>query len=201
VVSSFECRIAHLTFFFLCLGDTAPLLVIRPSFRGFRQATRGPDTGAFHHALFRRDQPELCLGMVCQRSRDRRSAGAADSSSASAKKGIKQGNTLPPKKGRQTAAKVSALTEDSLEAINQSSQLATPKVATVSVSSDCSSEAGVSCASSNTGAQLASMCVSNNQAFVRSVIQQRNEIERLRVAKTLLYQAYTDALQSGGFKR
>lgn len=38
---------------------------------GFRQATRGADTGAFHHPFFRRDQPELCVKMVCQKSRDR----------------------------------------------------------------------------------------------------------------------------------
>ncbi|VEU36875.1 unnamed protein product [Pseudo-nitzschia multistriata] len=38
---------------------------------GFRQATRGADTGAFHHPFFRRDQPELCAKMVCQKSRDR----------------------------------------------------------------------------------------------------------------------------------
>lgn len=44
---------------------------------GFRQVTRGPDTGAFHHPLFRRDEPELCLQLVCQRSRDRRSSGSA----------------------------------------------------------------------------------------------------------------------------
>jgi len=38
---------------------------------GFRQAIRGSDTGAFHHPFFRRDQPELCANMVCQKSRDR----------------------------------------------------------------------------------------------------------------------------------
>jgi len=38
---------------------------------GFRQATRGADTGAFHHPFFRRDQPVLCMKMVCQKSRDR----------------------------------------------------------------------------------------------------------------------------------
>jgi len=38
---------------------------------GFRQSTRGADTGAFHHPFFRRDQPELCAKMVCQKSRNR----------------------------------------------------------------------------------------------------------------------------------
>lgn len=58
-------------------------------YRGFRQATRGADTGAFHHPYFRRDQPELCLQMVCQKSRDRQ---------ASARNSNKR--SLPPKKRR-----------------------------------------------------------------------------------------------------
>mmetsp|Transcript_13481 Transcript_13481/g.31838 ORF Transcript_13481/g.31838 Transcript_13481/m.31838 type:complete len:542 (+) Transcript_13481:226-1851(+) len=36
---------------------------------GFRQASRGPEAGAFCHDLFQRDVPELCRGMVCQKSR------------------------------------------------------------------------------------------------------------------------------------
>lgn len=52
---------------------------------GFRQATRGADTGAFHHPFFRRDQPELCLKMVCQKSRDRQ-------------QGLQKQRSLPPKK-------------------------------------------------------------------------------------------------------
>jgi hypothetical protein len=36
---------------------------------GFRQVTKGQDTGAFHHKFFKRDEPELCLRMVCQKSR------------------------------------------------------------------------------------------------------------------------------------
>jgi hypothetical protein len=36
---------------------------------GFRQISRGPDAGAFHHPLFQRENPNLCLEMVCQKSR------------------------------------------------------------------------------------------------------------------------------------
>ncbi|KAL7529359.1 hypothetical protein ACHAXR_006428 [Thalassiosira sp. AJA248-18] len=36
---------------------------------GFRQISRGPDAGAFCHELFQRDDPNLCRGMVCQKSR------------------------------------------------------------------------------------------------------------------------------------
>jgi Heat shock transcription factor len=46
---------------------------------GFRQVTRGPDSGAFHHKLFCRDQPELCLQMICQRSRRRKDTERNDS--------------------------------------------------------------------------------------------------------------------------
>lgn len=36
---------------------------------GFRQISRGPDAGSFCHDLFQRDDPSLCRGMVCQKSR------------------------------------------------------------------------------------------------------------------------------------
>ena len=41
---------------------------------GFRQISRGPDSGAFCHDLFQRDAPELCRGMVCQKSRKSKQA-------------------------------------------------------------------------------------------------------------------------------
>jgi len=61
------------------------LVTYLTSDRGFRQATRGADTGAFHHPFFRRDQPELCVKMVCQKSRDRQ-------------QGHQKQRSLPPKK-------------------------------------------------------------------------------------------------------
>lgn len=45
---------------------------------GFRQVSRGTDAGAFHHKLFQRDKPDLCLQMVCQRSRRRKNDKKAD---------------------------------------------------------------------------------------------------------------------------
>lgn len=36
---------------------------------GFRQISRGMDAGAFCHELFQREDPGLCRGMVCQKSR------------------------------------------------------------------------------------------------------------------------------------
>jgi len=35
---------------------------------GFHQIRKGPDTGAFHHPLFKRDQPDLCLRMDCEKA-------------------------------------------------------------------------------------------------------------------------------------
>lgn len=35
---------------------------------GFKQIMKGPDAGAFHNKLFRRDSPELCKGMECQKA-------------------------------------------------------------------------------------------------------------------------------------
>lgn len=39
---------------------------------GFRQVTRGLDSGAFHHKFFNREKPDNCLKMVCQRSKRRK---------------------------------------------------------------------------------------------------------------------------------
>ena len=36
---------------------------------GFRQISHGPDSGAFYHELFRRDDPDACRDMVCAKSR------------------------------------------------------------------------------------------------------------------------------------
>lgn len=45
---------------------------------GFRQVTRGPDAGAFHHKFFNRDEPGKCLQMICQRSRRHKSEDKRD---------------------------------------------------------------------------------------------------------------------------
>jgi hypothetical protein len=36
---------------------------------GFRQIAKGPDRGAFHHDLFHKDNPQLCLQMTCVKAR------------------------------------------------------------------------------------------------------------------------------------
>ena len=99
--------------------------------RGFRQVTRGPDTGAFHHPLFQRDAPHLCLQMVCQRSRDRRSSGKQQQSIAVGPAKL----NLPTKKQQQTLApnRVSAVSLDGQSSTGMAS------VGSGSSSSSCSS--------------------------------------------------------------
>ena len=98
----------------------APFAMISTQ-RGFRQATRGPDTGAFHHPLFRRDQPHLCLDMVCQRSRN--------------------SSKQPKNKQMSGNLSIAPLTKESLDTIlpsaaSQQTQPPNSRVATVSVSDD-----------------------------------------------------------------
>lgn len=151
--------------------------------RGFRQATRGPDTGAFHHPLFRRDKPELCLDMVCQRSRDRKSAAK---------------NTIS-KKQKLSSRHLAPLTQDSLKAIdNESAHTPSRTVATVSVTDDSRSE--TSSAESNlsfTSHSRIPKGVTNNKEFVQASIHQRDQMERIRVAKAMLYQSFLKAWQEG----
>lgn len=44
---------------------------------GFKQITRGPDTGSFSHAKFHRDDPALCLHMVCKTTRKPKASDSA----------------------------------------------------------------------------------------------------------------------------
>jgi len=151
---------------------------------GFRQATRGPDTGAFHHPLFRRDQPQLCLDMVCQRSRN-------PSKQAKAKQ-QQAGNV-----------KIAPLTKESLDSILPSTTTqevkTNGKVATVSVSDETGSEDSRVAKSSNCPgmARLPAIKqgISSDKEFVQRVLKDHEEMERLRIAKVMLYRAYIKALQ------
>jgi hypothetical protein len=174
--------------------------------RGFRQATRGPDTGAFHHPLFQRLKPELCLEMVCQRSRDRRGGG---------------NGSLPAKK-RQIVH--TALTKESLDTFNASTSGAATQqrlqqqqtsmalstsqqllqqsmhqvLATVSVSGDSQSSSHSSnstlVVTSSLGGGIAPG-ITTDATLTQRALRQRNEEERLRVAKAMLYHAYLEAIQ------
>ena len=46
---------------------------------GFHQIRKGPDTGAFHHPLFKRNQQNLCLHMDCEKAGASKSHGKMSS--------------------------------------------------------------------------------------------------------------------------
>jgi hypothetical protein len=171
--------------------------------RGFRQATKGPDTGAFHHNFFTRDQPELCLKMVCQKSRDRQT---------------RPRRSLPPKKRVITSTSITSTSENDEATISQtlgsriSSLHCMQSSSTVNVSSDERSQASQSHSSSvsqsndstprtpatvlvpSKESSSAIPYISNDLAFVRETLQQRDKVEVLRAAKAMLYESYMKAL-------
>jgi hypothetical protein len=125
------------------------------------------------------------MEMICQRSRDRR---------------------LPAKK-RQIAA----LTKESLDTFNGANNLqqqqqhtsrtslTTPQsiqVATVSISGDSQSSVSMnSAASSSTTSISITPQITTDATLTQRALQQRNEEERMRVAKAMLYHAYLEAIQ------
>lgn len=160
---------------------------------GFRQATRGPDTGAFHHPLFCRDRPELCADMVCQRSRGSLTAGS---------KYLLQDQIEPRNEELlESSMKIAPLTKESIETI-----LPTPctvlaqTVATVSIDETRSVTSNTSSSSqsspfSDSLPNITKSGITTDKDFVDSTIRHRDEIERMRIAQALLYKAFTSALQ------
>ena len=156
--------------------------------RGFRQSTRGPDTGAFQHSYFRRDRPELCLQMVCQRT----SAGAEKKKRNTPEQINK--SRLPAKKRHVV------LTKESLEAMmEEQNKSQAPTQASVSTIHEPAtiSEDSLSNASDhlNNKASLLGRGITNDTALAQKALAIRNEEERTRVARTMLYDAYQRALR------
>ena len=123
--------------------------------------------------------------MVCQRSRN-------PSKQAKAKQ--QAGNV-----------KIAPLTKESLDSILPTTAATTQeaqtngKVATVSVSDETGSEDS-RVARSAGGAATARLPsikqgISSDKAFVQRVLKDHEEMERLRIAKVMLYRAYIEALQ------
>lgn len=184
--------------------------------RGFRQVTRGPETGAFHHELFRRDQPELCLQMFCQRSRN----------SMNVKKTPKENKAIKSTTASQSPIKkrrVSLLTKESLEEMNQEqtnitgvvtniqsvATIQTHKPNTVSEDSQSmrssvsggkspsiveTSSSSSTSPKSNASSLLLNSGIINNPVLVRRAITKRNEEERMRLAKVMLYNSFLQAM-------
>ena len=182
--------------------------------------TRGPDTGAFHHPLFQRDASHLCLQMVCQRSRDRRSSGSANKQQQGRSK-----LNLPPKSQPLAPAGVSAvsldgqsssasLTSRSSSSLTSSSHTSEHRVvsgflrvpstastapasgpATVAVNMAVANlVAAQSNNSTGTTPSLVHGYVSKNEALIQDALKLSQEQERLRAAKAMLYHAYMQAL-------
>eukprot|EP00529_Nitzschia_sp_RCC80_P028879 CAMPEP_0113453582 /NCGR_PEP_ID=MMETSP0014_2-20120614/7428_1 /TAXON_ID=2857 /ORGANISM="Nitzschia sp." /LENGTH=336 /DNA_ID=CAMNT_0000344973 /DNA_START=108 /DNA_END=1118 /DNA_ORIENTATION=- /assembly_acc=CAM_ASM_000159 len=182
---------------------------------GFRQATRGADTGAFHHPFFCRDQPELCLQMVCQKSRDRQTAA---SSSGGTNNSTTPGGrrSLPPKKrvfgsvnGNGTSPSMATPSTSKLQQPAPTAILSAkrdtfqqhPPAAAARVVSSPTSAASSPVVSSAAAAATASggkalPFISTDKEFVKTILQQRDATEILRAAKSQLFDAYQKALKN-----
>jgi hypothetical protein len=176
---------------------TTHLKVVRPFrllCRGFRQATRGPDTGAFHHPLFRRDKPELVDGMVCQRSRDRKSEAKCVTPAAKSRSAAAAAAAKSPPRHEVDRAPPATPTLDGVDGASPTSVAAS---CAASVTDDSRSEA--SC-HSDAAAPHTSNCaripkgITTDKAVVAMSLQKRDEMERLRVAKAMLYESFMQAL-------
>ena len=179
--------------------------------------TRGPETGAFHHELFRRDQPELCLQMFCQRSRSSVVSGSAKKTPKESKSRKATTSSNSPLKKRR----VSLLTKESLEVMNQEQTISTGFVTNMqtvasihkpitvsedsqsmrssvsggkSPSSDTSSSISPNNNNYNVSGLLLNSSITNNPVLVQRAITKRNEEERMRLAKVMLYNSFLQAM-------
>lgn len=177
---------------------------------GFRQASRGPDTGAFHHPLFRRDQTLLCLDMVCQRARACKNKSSRQMPTITVQRpAIANTHAIFPNENVNTLGDKSAFVEPSpltLTALSPSlpaSGLAI-KLALSSTSSQVSAD-DKSVALNALPIKLAvatfrtnppNLGLPNNPALLALAVNTGEETERLNVYKSLLYESYLKALSA-----
>lgn len=168
--------------------------------RGFRQATRGPDTGAFHHPLFRRDRPDLCLHMVCQRTsansdKKKRSGGATQTLPHKSRLPAKKRHVLLTKESLEAMTveqeKKKALTTTTMHEPNRT----TFQPATVSEDSLSNASDRPSNTDSTTTVNLLGRTITNDTALAKKALAICNEEERMRVARVMLYDSYQRALR------
>jgi hypothetical protein len=141
--------------------------------------------------------------MMCKRSRDQKIISSNSSSCSS--------SHLPLKKRAHSdeslSKKVAPLTKESLEAMSPpiSQTPSAQALATVSVTDDTRSATSNSSSSSSSSSSPSpspppsmtlQQCISKDNAFVAAVLKEREETERLKVAKAMLYQAYLQALHA-----
>lgn len=175
---------------------------------GFRQATRGPDTGAFHHPYFKRDEPELCLDMVCQKSRKQSASSKGNKRKTSSSTSTAKVSSIDLlTKDASTTNGVMPLTKDNLAALATTQD---PNVQMRSNVSTISIDGSVATGLSVTGmvrspwanshhnfavTQPLSPWVPNDPNLVAATLLKREENERLTVARSMLYEAYLTALR------
>lgn len=169
---------------------------------GFRQATRGPDTGAFHHPLFRRDQTNLCLDMVCQKSRKRSSNGTSAKSKGAvtteeANKVSESHHSIMQR--NTTAVGTSALAHQPVAPMPPTQVIQQP-VASLPAVAGCASGTVQSTINpalppvTNLPAAPAAW-LPTDATLVSAALKAREEMERVQVAKSMLYDAYIKALR------
>lgn len=180
---------------------------------GFRQATRGADTGAFHHPLFQRDSPDLCLEMVCQKSRKSKGSKSAEDK----KVDEPSSSSLPPKKRKMQAS------FKEVPSTSEASHMHTRVVSDASLSSNTASSDDLSTSSSSSGPSqaptpanvplltsltsfpmatvattvptaLPSVAAVQDPNVISAALKVREETERLAAARAMLFDAYVKAL-------
>jgi len=164
---------------------------------GFRQQTRGPDTGAFHHPLFRRDQPELCLEMECQRSRDRgalnkKSAASQKKRSNSAAVG-QNGYTNQRQQQQQTSKKSPRVRSPQVPLQGASASIVSDDTRSVASSSNASTSSRHGTKPSHSAVPCQER-ITADKVLVQAALRRRDSDERIKVAKIMLYHSYLKAL-------
>ena len=130
--------------------------------------------------------PDLCLDMVCQRSRDK-------------SKGDTSRKQAPSYQSRQDEPEsVLPVTKAALETLNHSDSIKAPAASTVSVSDDGDASVNSSTESMPPPTTLPSLlkgAISSDKDLVKTSLRKRDEVERLKIAKAMLYESYLKAIR------
>ena len=186
--------------------------------RGFRQVTKGPDIGSFHHPLFRRDEPNLCLRMNCQSKAQKMQIDPPKRTAALPPKKRLKGVSFPSTTASSsttqsqddgsstTSATCSESSKPSPPASSSSpvvtmsdGSLASKTIASVATSLVQGS--AVAAAARQQQAQpnvprvsLPVAEISLDEDFVAATLRLRDHEERARIAKAMLYESFIKAL-------
>jgi hypothetical protein len=187
-------------------------------YRGFRQETRGLEAGAYSHPLFRRDQPEWCLQMTCDRTGTARKAllptptttpkriVATLVTPVSAPRTVTRRTSpppeLPPSNNEEQppvrSTRLATLSEQALPL--KSEVVVTDTEDSMSTSCAASVDGGGAAATTSaphtlTSATVVTALSRHNTVLSQQAVARRNQAERLQVAQQLLLQNYLAALE------